>query len=318
MRRAVMRSKDSRLRRAKRVACQNWLRLRRAILVWLILLAGCCAGCSGSNSQPSAPAAQSEFANPQAITLLGYSGDAMEPFLSRDGKYLFFNSLNTTVPTKLYWATQVDPLIFQFQGEIGSVNTATLDAVASMDGSGNFYFISNRSYGQSLSTVYAGTFGNGSVSAVEAVPGISAPMAGLVDFDAEISADGNTLYFSEGHFDSAGNPQTSQIIMATRGMSGFTRSAQSATLMQQINTNTLNYAADTSASQLELFFTRLDPSGPAIYMAARTDTALPFGAPTKISAITGFAEAPSLSPDGKSLYYHKKDSRFAIYRVTRP
>jgi hypothetical protein len=288
----------------------RWLTLYSVILIGLTT--GCRGGSNGSG------ATQSSFANPQQVTLLGYSGDAMEPFISRDGKYLFFNGLNTVAPTKLYWATQIDPLTFQFQGEIGSVNTASLDAVPSMDGSGNFYFISNASYAQNLSTVYAGAFGNGNVSAAGPVPGISAPMAGLVDFDAEISADGNTLYFSEGEIDGSGNPQSSQIIIATRGASGFTRSALSATIMQQINTNTLSYAADTSASQLELFFTRLDPTGPAIYTATRPDTASPFGAPVKIAAITGFAEAPSLSPDGTSLYYHKEDNQFVIYRVTRP
>jgi WD40-like Beta Propeller Repeat len=242
----------------------------------------------------------------------------MEPFISRDGKYLFFNNSNAAPTTKLYWATQIDPLTFQFQGEIGGVNTAMLDAVPSMDLSGNFYFISTRSYAQNLSTVYRGVFANGNVSAIGPVPGISAPMTGLVDFDEEISADGNTLYFTEGELNGSGPPKTAQIIVATRGAGSFARSPQSATIMQQINTNTLNYAADTSASELELFFTRLDPAGPAIYSAARPDAAVAFGTPTKIAAITGFVEAPSLSPDGKSLYYHKKESQFVVYRVTRP
>ena len=44
----------------------------------------------------------------------------------------------------------------------------------------------------------------------------------------------------------------------------------------------------------------------------------PFEEPERITAITGFAEAPSLSPDEKSLYYHERENgHFVIYRVTR-
>jgi hypothetical protein len=90
--------------------------------------------------------------------------------------------------------------------------------------------------------------------------------------------------------------------------------------MARINTGRLQYAANISASELEFFFTRLYPAGPATFMAVRSDTSQPFGKPLKIAAITGFAEAPSISPDGKSLYYHHQDLDrvFRIYRVTRP
>jgi Tol biopolymer transport system component len=300
----------------------------RALLV-VLLLCGCGGG-GGGFSIPTTGPTQSpsptptptpgsgQFSNPQQVTIAGYSGDAMEPFISRDGKYLFFNNSNTATTTRLFWATEMDPLNFRFQGEIAGVNTAQLDAVASMDLSDHFYFITNRSYSENLSTVYTGTFVSGSVAAIGPVPGVSAPTLGLVDFDAEISADGNTLYFTEGQI-VGGRAQSAQIIIAVRGAGGFSRLPQSSTIMAQINTPTLNYAADTSASQLELFFTRLDPDGPAIYMATRPDASAPFGAAVKITAITGFAEAPSISPDGRSLYYHLKSSgQFVIYRVTRP
>jgi hypothetical protein len=266
----------------------------------------------------SAIPSPAQFADPQQVTIIGYSGDAMEPFISRDGRYLFFNNSNTAPTTRLYWATQIDPLTFHFQGEIGGVNSAQLDAVPSMDLNDNFFFITNRSYSQNLSTVYAGILAAGNLSAIRSVPGISGPRMGIVDFNAEISADGNTLYFTEGRI-VGGQPKTAQITIVARGPSGFTRLPQSSAVMAQINTATLNYAADTSASQLELFFTRLDPAGPAIYEATRPDISASFGAPSKISAISGFAEAPSISPDDKSLYYHfKSDDHFVIYRVARP
>jgi hypothetical protein len=80
-----------------------------------------------------------------------------------------------------------------------------------------------------------------------------------------------------------------------------------------------------SKSGLEFFFTRIPIQGsqpkppPLIYTATRAKTSEPFGKPRKIEAITGFAEAPALSPDEKSLYYHlNANGTFVIYRVTRP
>jgi len=105
---------------------------------------------------------------------------------------------------------------------------------------------------------------------------------------------------------------------ARRNGGSFVRDNKSAAIMQQINTDTLNYAPATAALGLEIFFTRLDPAGPAIYMAGRTNKSAPFGTPRKISSITGFAAGPSLAADGNSLYYHKKENGcFRIYRVTR-
>lgn len=34
------------------------------------------------------------FADPERVTIQGYDGDAMEPFLSRDGRFLLFNNRN--------------------------------------------------------------------------------------------------------------------------------------------------------------------------------------------------------------------------------
>ena len=57
---------------------------------------------------------------------------------------------------------------------------------------------------------------------------------------------------------------------------------------------------------------------PAIYVATRDTADAPFSAPRKIDAITGFAEAPTLSVDEHALYYHHKDGGvFVLYRVTR-
>ena len=273
-----------------------------------------CLGCVSSLGQTST----SEFANPQRVQITGYTGDAMEPFLSRDGKYLFFNNSNDPrVNTNLHWATRLDDLTFQYKGEIQGVNTNALEGVPSMDRYGVFYFVSTRSYEQTASTIYRGIFLNGNVSGIELVPGVSIAKPGIVNFDAEISANGNTLYFVESQF-THGQPRTAAILIARKDGSAFVRVSDSARIMEQINTSGLNYAAATSAGELELFFTRLVGNSPAVYMATRSNGSSPFNRPKKIAAITGFAEAPTLSLDGKSLYFHKKENgQFGIYRVTR-
>jgi hypothetical protein len=50
----------------------------------------------------------------------------------------------------------------------------------------------------------------------------------------------------------------------------------------------------------------------------RGETSRPFGPDRPISAITGFVEAPSISADGTTLYYHRLvGSVFQIWEVTR-
>jgi Tol biopolymer transport system component len=259
------------------------------------------------------------FGHPERVAIVGYDGDAMEPFLSRDGRYLFFNNLNEpSVNTNLYWAERVDDLHFKFRGELRGVNTAALEGVASMDTHGNFYFVSNRSYDTTASTLYRGHFADGVVSGVELVPGVSLAKPGIVNFDAEISADGETLYFVESQFNWRGQPQTARILFARRSGAGFVRDEASAAILKTVNADGLNYAPSLSADEREIFFTRVGLDGPAIYQASRADRSQPFGVAARIAAISGFVEGPTISPDGRSLYFHKKvDGRFILYRVTR-
>ena len=291
---------------------------RYGAVLFTCALVGCGGGDSGGNQPQPQPR---EFTTPQRVSILGYSDHAMEPFLTRDGRYLFFNNLNDpAVNTNLHWAERIDDLTFQYKGEIAGVGTSALEGVASMDRNNTFYFVSTRSYNQTLSTIYRGTFANGAVSGVELVPGISALTPGMVNFDAEISPDGNTLYFVDSQFSAAGIPLTADIVIAERSGTGFSRATNSANIMQQINTSSvLEYAPAISASGLELFFTRLEGNNAIIYSSTRSDVSSPFGAPKQIQAITGFVEGPTLSPDEKSLYYHKREnSLYVIYRVTRP
>ena len=289
------------------------IRFEPTLLIALLV----CVACRRSHSSSAAEAL--EWSDPQRVAILGYRGDAMEPFLSRDGRYLFFNNLNEPkVNTNLHWAQRLDDLTFQYKGELQCVNTAWLEGVPSMDRDGNFYFVSNRSYDQTASTLYRGHFSAGNISSVELIPGVSVSRPGIVNFDAEISADGNTLYFVESQFSRTGQPKTAVILFARKKGSTFVRDDASNAMLRSVNGFGLDYAPATSPSELEIFFTRADQNGPVIYTARRTSLMSPFGEEMRIRVIDGFAEAPTLSPDGKSLYYHRRDGdHFVLYRVSR-
>lgn len=273
----------------------------------------------GSRAAPAGGAGSSEFANPEPVTIQNYSGDAMEPFISRDGHYLFFNTSNApSVDTNLQYAERVDDVTFSYRGELSGANSPALDAVATMDRDGNFYFVSSRSYSETLSTIYRGRFSDGELSDVAIVEGLSKRKPGHVNFDVEVSADGDVLYFVDGVLDGGPLPKRADLAISVRRGTSFRRSHRSAKLLRNVNTSALEYAASVSADELELFFTRTDTAGPAIFHASRTKPTKPFGQPVRVTAADGFVEAPSLSADGRSLYYHKREGdRSVIYRVTR-
>lgn len=178
--------------------------------------------------------------------------------------------------------------------------------------------MSNRGYDQTASTLYRAKFANGALTGVELVPGVSLSKPGIVSFDAEISADGSALYFVESQFSIFGHPKSARILYARRRGNTFVRDPMSADPIKSADTDALNYAPATSASECEIFFTRVGPQGPAIYMAERADKTQSFQTPLRISALAGFAEDPTLSPDEQSLYFHGNDNgHFLLYRATR-
>lgn len=134
-----------------------------------------------------------EFSNPESVAIRGYSDDAMEPFLTRDGSYLLFNNSNDpAADTNLHYAERVDDLTFDYRGEISGANTTALDAVPTADAMGNIYFISTRSYSQTLSTIYRSSRNNrqqpwSTPQPVQAITGfVEAPT---------LSPDGMSLYY---------------------------------------------------------------------------------------------------------------------------
>lgn len=289
----------------------------------MMSLAVMSVGVTPSGAAPRSTPAAANFGNPVPLTIRGYGGDAMEPFVSPDGRYLFFNNRNDAgTNTNLYFARRVDDTTFAYGGAIRGANSAALDAVPSMDAANNLYFVSTRSYGRTLSTVYRGKFASGAVSAVAIVRGISKTIPGRVNFDADISADGSRLYFVDGRF-TGGQPVSADLAIAQKTPTGFSRLANSAQLLANVNTAALEYAAAISNDGRSLYFTRAEvPLGskpPAIFVATRSSTSNAFGAPVKLTTLTGFVEAPALSPSGRSLYFHRLvGNKFVIFRASKP
>ena len=275
------------------------------------------------SGQSDLPSESFAFGDPERVMIEGYEGHIMEPFLSRDGTRLFFNNLNhPSEDTNLHSATRSDDTHFRYEGELQGANSLFLDAVATVDVANRIFFVSLRSYDQTMSSVFSGNLNGTLVSNVHEVEGLSLMQPGWVNFDVEVSKNGDSLYLVDGRFDSLGGPYESNFFLATQSGGQFTRSANNR-ILENINTNELEYAACVSSDELELYFTRVatpltELSQPRIYVATRTCVNEPFNLPYIIEKITGFAEAATLSPDNKTLYYHHKlDNRFVLYKIDK-
>jgi hypothetical protein len=266
---------------------------------------------------------QGEFSQPRPVAITGYPGHAMEPFITRDGRYLLFNNLNDpSENTDLHWAESVSDEEFRYRGKVTGANTKALEGVPTVDRSGNLYFVSTRSYEQTLSTIYRGRFDKGVVTGVELVEGISPRIPGIVNFDAEISADGEVLVGVDGDLTGGPMPKTADLFLARRVGNRFQRLPGDKDVFANLNTSALEYAPALSQDNLEIFFTRLTKglfgASLTIEHAVRATADLPFPVSRTIGIINGFVEAPSITGDGKTLYFHQKvDGVYRIFRTTR-
>jgi hypothetical protein len=279
------------------------------------------------SARPAAAVTWGPFANPQPVTIAGYSGSAEEPFISSDGRFLLFNSSEAEPDFSLQYALATGVNAFEYRGPIegeGVNEPRSLSGAPTLDDEGNLYWISNRSYGETLSTVYTGRFSEGHVTGVRLAPGVSAPSFGMVDFDVGASPDGKFLYVALGEINpfEPGPPKSAKLVMFERSGEGFVPYAASKSRLVYVNrAGKLVYAAAVTADDLELFFTAASPAegrAPQVYRARRRSTSVAFTRVERIGAITGFAEAPSISSDGTTLYYHEKvGEEVRIQTVTR-
>lgn len=262
-----------------------------------------------------------DFTAAGCVEIVGYSGDAMEPFIvPKTGDLLFNNRNSPPELTDLHWARRIDDGRFQYVGLVDGANSPALDGVPSVDENGNIYFVSTRSYDETLASLYTGLWSNGVVSHVEVVRGVSREQRGFVDFDAEISRDGDSLFYVQGGFSGGDVPDSADIVLAHRIGERFVRNTFSDVLLGSVNTPALEYAPAISADRRELFFTRLNPHARtiAIYRVTRPGAGQPFGPAERVAAADGFVEAPALNRDGDVLYFHRLDEgRFHICRATR-
>ncbi|MCB9814987.1 peptidoglycan-binding protein [Candidatus Nomurabacteria bacterium] len=262
------------------------------------------------------------WGNLRKVSIEGFNGNAQEPFISRDDKYLFFNDFQPDSKNrqkKMHWATRVDDTTFKYQGYLEGVNgSGSVDGAPSMDQNGNFYWISTRSYLDDLITVYKGKFTGNSVEKVVKLTGnYQVEKWNEINFDVEVSKDGNKLYVVESLMES-GNPREADFILINNQGKKLRQN-----IISSLNSDVLEYAASISSDELEIYFTRVSEVDKdadfGIYVATRNSKDEPFGNPERVTAVgTGLLEAPSINNAGNLIYFHKLvDNKFYIYVIER-
>lgn len=271
------------------------------------------------------------YQNPELVEIEGYSEDCMEPFISGDGAFLFFNNSNEqNVSTHIHFAKRIDKTKFKHLGILPGTSSSGKDMAPTMDLQRNFYYTSTPTFATDRKSIYTGRFNGATVGGVKAVVGEIWPTVPFwIDMDCDISPDGTTLVLSRALFTANagenGGPRQSDLLYAELKDGKFSISPRSSEILGKVNTTALEYAPSISSDCLELYFTRasepvpnLSPGGLRIMVATRRSKSEPFQEARKLKAIEGFVEAPALSSDGKELFFHKKESGpFRIYRAVR-
>ena len=285
------------------------------------------------DKRPRAKAAPGEessdmFGDPRQVKIDGYTGQAMEPFISPDGKTLFFNNENDPgVNIDLYFAARTGPDSFKFMGELKGVNTKTLEAAASMDKEHHIFFTASRVYEETRQSIFRGTFDGHEVTDVHPASGdINPKIRGHINMDVGISPDGNTMYISRAVFkEGLPSPKESDLMVAHQKNFIFSMDPRSEEIMKNVNTKQLEYAPAISEDGRTLFFSRAQApeeplSGPQfrIMVATRDSDTAPFGKPKVLTALSGMVEAPSVPLDLGEIFFHKKvNGKWVIFRALR-
>ncbi|MBN1597552.1 MAG: T9SS type A sorting domain-containing protein [Bacteroidales bacterium] len=263
------------------------------------------------------------------ITVNELTFDAMEPFITPDGNYLFFNCSNESVIVKLFYASRVNDSTFNFEGELNGPNQEAaqcLDAVADIDSLNNFYWTSTRDYPGEFENLFHGTFTEGSVSNIGRVRGgFYIYIPGWLIMDHGISCNGEFLYFNNARLDAAsctGPCETHIGIAQKQNDSTFNVLANSDEILQNVNDDDyIYYAPCISGDNLELYFTRYlkgeitESTIVEMCVAVRNNSTEVFSEPNVLFAdvIANIAEAATLTSDKQIMYYHKKiDDEYKI------
>ncbi|WCO00768.1 hypothetical protein [Psychroserpens ponticola] len=289
-------------------------------IIGIVLLTISCSSDDSNkiNTSQTLPSYGSEI----EVIINGLQFDAMEPFISPDGNYLFFNNLNDGINTKLYYATRLNDSTFNFAGELSGTNQLTpphLDAVADMDINDNFYWTSTRNYPTELNNLFRGSFNSGNVNSIERVQGdFNMNTPGWLVMDHGISLDGQFLYFNNARFDDTnclGPCETTLGVAQKVDTTTFNIIPNSDVILQNINDqNYIYYAPCISSDNLELYYTRYlkgeitQDTVFEICVAVRPNSTSEFSIPRVLfsESISNLIEAPTLTVDKNILYYHQK------------
>jgi hypothetical protein len=289
------------------------------------LALACFSACFASDRSADNSPVSDLYEHPQVIEIEGYHDDAMEPCISLDGRYLFFNNSNADkAETHIHFAKRLAGNRFRYGGLLPGTRSNSKDMAPSIDRSNRMYFTSLRSFAVNQKSIYAGTWHPNEVSNVSAVSGNVSPKDPfIINMDSCISPDGNILIVSRAEFLFSKDPGKSDLLMASRTPDGsFQLNRLLQNTINSLNTSALEYAPAITEDLRELYFTRCHKTGKGplfeTMVARRLRLNQPFSPPERLSAIDGFAEAPSLTLDKHELFYHKRiDNVFRICMVTR-
>jgi len=205
-------------------------------------------------------------------------------------------------------------------GGANLANNPQLNAVAGLDISNNFYWVSLNGFPIERDNLFHGIFNNGSLSNTQRIHGDFYNYgAGWLVMDHGISVDGQTFYYNNARFDGAnctGPCETFIGIANKTTIDTFMKATNSDTILQNINDqNYIYYAPYITQDNLELYYTRYlqgaitSNTVAEICVATRAiDTAV-FSEPKVLfsnNLIDNIVEAPTLTIDKQVMYYHKK------------
>ncbi len=295
------------------------MRIIPIYIISLVLIFSCS---SNDNDINNSHTIYPEFGSEIEVIINGLTFDAMEPFISPNGNYMFFNNLNDGVNTKLFYATKVNDSTFNFAGELIGANQTTtphLDAVADMDINGSFYWTSTRNYPSELNNLFHGTFSSGNINDIERVQGdFNMNTPGWLIMDHGISLDGQYLYFNNARFDDLncqGPCETTIGIAQKDNVSTFSTLPNSLSILQNINdSNYIYYAPFISSDNLEFYYTRYlkgEITSSTVFeicVAVRNNSIFEFSIPRVLfsETILNLIETPTLTVDKNIIYYHQK------------
>jgi WD40-like Beta Propeller Repeat len=311
----------------------DFLKNATCIAVVAAVLLALAPGCAQFRRTPQSFAAETYtdlYDEPVAVTIEGYDDDCMEPFITPNGDYLFFNNSNEAkVATHIHIAKRIGKDTFKHIGILDGTLSSKKDMAPSIDDDGNFYFTSTRSYDKDLKSLYVGKLeGERVIGAIPVDGNVWPDRLGNIDMDCSISPNGDMLIISRATFEFGSPGPTKSDLLISRKMNGkFQMDPSSESMLKQVNSPALEYAPALSKDELQLFFTRasemvINKQSQGIkfrlMVATRLSKSEPFAEPKVIRSINGFVEAPTVTTDCKELYFHKKaKERFRIFRATR-